>query len=127
MTTTTTGRTVTVTLPPKLPLLSSNQRPHWATKARRTRLIRDTAAWTTRALREAPMERVVVTAVVHPKTNRQFDPDNYHPTAKAALDGVVDAGLLPDDDTRHVIRTSYEAGPKTPEGWRFELHIEEIV
>lgn len=124
--TTQTGRTVTITLPPKLPLLNSNQRLHWATKARRTRIIREAAAWATRSLRERPMERVEITAVIHPKTARRFDPHNCQPTVKAAIDGVVDAGLLEDDDATRLVSVAFRAGEKDPAGTRIDLIVTEV-
>lgn len=33
---------------------------------------------------------------------RRYDPANWYPSAKSAVDGFVEAGLLPDDDRRHV-------------------------
>ena len=35
--------------------------------------------------------------------NRRRDANNYWPTAKAAIDGFVDAKLLPDDDHLHLV------------------------
>lgn len=125
MTAPATGRTVTVALP-RLPRLNSNQRLHWATKARRTRLIRDTAAWVATSLREAPMERAEITAVIHPKTAARFDPHNLQPTVKAAIDGIVDAGLLPDDDAKRVVSVAFVAGEKTATGPRVDLVVTEV-
>ncbi|WP_157075253.1 hypothetical protein [Arthrobacter luteolus] len=37
------------------------------------------------------------------KTRRgRYDPGNLYPTAKACVDGIVEAGLLADDDWLHV-------------------------
>lgn len=126
MTSVDTGRTVTVALPPKLPLLNSNQRLHWATRARRTRLIRETAAWCTTALGERPMDAVEITAIVHPKTNRRFDPHNLQPTVKAAIDGIVDARLIADDDATRLVSVAFRAGPKDPAGMRIDLVVKEV-
>lgn len=126
MTTTDIGRTVTVTLPAKLPLLNSNQRLHWATKARRTRLIREAASWCTLALNEAPMGAVEITAIIHPKTNRRFDPHNFQPTVKAAIDGIVDAQLIADDDATRLVSVAFRAGEKDPTGTRIDLVVQEV-
>lgn len=40
--------------------------------------------------------------------NRIRDSHNLSPVAKAAIDGIVAAGVLPGDDDRHVGRVSYE-------------------
>lgn len=126
MTTTETGRTVIVALPP-LPWLNSNQRMHWAVKARLTRQIRDTAAWVTKSLSEKPMDAVEITAVIHPKTARRFDPHNLQPSVKAAIDGIVDAGLIADDDASRLLETSFRAGEKDPSGARIDLIVREVA
>lgn len=123
---TTTGRVVTVALPP-MSYLNSNQRLHWATKARRTRAIRDAAAWATKALRQAPMGAVEITAVIHPKTNRRFDPHNLQPTVKAAIDGIVDARLIADDDSSRLVSVAFRAGEKDPAGTRIDLIVKEVT
>lgn len=123
---TTTGRTVTVALP-HMPYLNSNDRPHWRTRARKTKAIREAAAWATRALRQAPMAAVEITAVVHPKTNRRFDPHNLQPTVKAAIDGIVDAQLIADDDSSRLVSVAFRAGEKDPAGTRIDLVVKEVA
>ncbi|MFC7739662.1 hypothetical protein ACFQXA_00090 [Nocardiopsis composta] len=54
-----------------------------------------------------------ITAVVHPKTNRRFDPHNYQPSVKAMIDGLVDAGLLPDDNSEVLTEVAFVAGRRT--------------
>jgi hypothetical protein len=44
----------------------------------------------------------VVAYVVKPRRGR-YDPNNLWPTVKAVVDGVVDAGVLVDDDHAHVV------------------------
>jgi len=121
-----TGRTITVSLP-HMPYLNSNQRLHWATKARRTKAIRDAAALITRNLRQAPMDAVEITAVVHPKTARRFDPHNLQPTVKAAIDGIVDAQLIADDDSSRLVSVAFKAGEKDPTGTRIDLIVKEVA
>ena len=43
---------------------------------------------------------------VHRASARKSDATNLAPTAKACIDGLVDAGWLPDDDDQHVIATT---------------------
>ncbi|MBK6556127.1 MAG: hypothetical protein IPG16_02575 [Comamonadaceae bacterium] len=47
---------------------------------------------------------------VHRASARKSDATNLAPTAKACIDGLVDAGWLPDDDDQHVIATTFVAG-----------------
>ena len=85
-------------------LLTANQRMHWALKANRTRYIRDTsAAWTSRYKGPKPATpcRCIVTFGFPDKRRR--DSQNLQPTAKAIVDGLVDAGLIPDDSTTYLV------------------------
>ena len=103
---------VTVRVPAAL-WLSANGRDHWATKSRRTRHLRQLGFL---AARDLPaLDRANVTTVIGYPTARRSDPANAAPTVKALLDGAVDAGLLPDDDHRHVPRTSYARGTDSGE------------
>jgi len=47
-------------------------------------------------------EKVTCTATLTFASRHHRDIFNWYPTCKAALDGVVDAGFLDDDDTAHV-------------------------
>ena len=102
-------------VPPGLELLSSNQRLHWAVKAKRVKALREWAGWEARRLKAPRMERVMLTVWVHPGARtRRIDQSNYHPTVKALVDGVVEAGALPDDSGRHVIAETYRLGAPWP-------------
>lgn len=52
----------------------------------------------------APWEKVEVTAFFYFKTDARRDPDNANGSLKAAYDGIVDAGLVVDDDWKHMKR-----------------------
>ena len=88
---------------PRAAALTANQRPHWRKKAALTRDLRTRGrlAWRNAGL--APMDRahLVVTLAWHDARRR--DANNWQPTAKAIVDGCVDAGALPDDDNAHLI------------------------
>lgn len=126
MTSVDTGRTVTLNLP-KLPTLQANVNLHWAVRAKRVKIIRSHVGWLARSMNQAPMERVRITAIVHPKTAGRYDPPNWAPLVKAAIDGIVDAGLLPDDDSTRVVSTAYEAGERTAGGPRVDLVLTEVA
>jgi crossover junction endodeoxyribonuclease RusA len=51
-----------------------------------------------------PWGKALVTAAFFYKDKRRRDPDNAIASLKAAYDGIVDAGLLPDDDADHMRR-----------------------
>jgi len=51
-----------------------------------------------------PWNKVMVSAVFSHKTKRRRDQDNAMASLKAAYDGIVDAGVVPDDDYEHMNR-----------------------
>lgn len=87
------------------PWLNSNDRLH------RQQAAKITAAWRQAAAQQLwirgryidPYDTPVrVTAHIWKPRAGRYDPGNLYPTAKACLDGIVDAGLLTDDDWKHV-------------------------
>ena len=91
-------------------LLTSNQRLHWAVKARRTGILRHYAEREASAHcnrnKWAPLYgskvRCVVT-VAWPDRRRR-DVGNLAPTVKAAIDGITSAGsILPDDSDAYLV------------------------
>lgn len=105
--------------------MTSNRRLHHHDKRRRTANIRQKAGMLERSRGPVPTP-VKVTATISLPTNRRFDPPNAWPVVKAALDGLVDAGILPDDDHAHVPTTVFERGPKTPGKYTLTLTLERI-
>ena len=106
---------------PAVKWMSSNDRPHPMAKAKLT------AAWRAAGLQAVIAERrrrtadwddvlltfgghVRVQAHVWKPVKNRYDPGNFYPTAKAVLDGIVESGLLVDDDWKHV------AGPDMRHG-----------
>jgi len=90
------GRWVLV-LPYETPPLTANQRMHHFARARHVKALRGTTTMLARAARipELPACRVTLTWFV--QTRHRRDADNVVPTLKAACDGLVDAGIVPDD------------------------------
>jgi crossover junction endodeoxyribonuclease RusA len=83
-------------------LLNSNQRLHWAQRARLTAHWRELAAALARQAKVPALARAHVLAAYLPPDRRRRDPANLYPTVKALVDGLVDAGVLPDDDATHL-------------------------
>jgi crossover junction endodeoxyribonuclease RusA len=104
---------ITIEIPDAI-WLSANQRLHWADKARRTRWVRAMAK--SAALHLPKYSRAIVTTWVGYPTDRRADPANCYPTAKAAIDGLIDAGVLPDDDSLHVVDGGYRRDVKCRPG-----------
>lgn len=108
---------VRLELPFPPPQLSPNARVHHMKKARIVREYREDCAWAAMALRRngkqpsvAPPVRAVVTFVVPDRRRR--DEQNCLQMLKPAFDGLVDAGVLVDDNHEvfSVERTSFEVG-----------------
>ena len=92
---------VTFTKPP----LNMNQRMHWAKKAKLTKAIRHEAFVRCRAARIPKAGHITVQLHYQPRDNRRRDPSNLMPTQKALVDGIVDAGVVPDDTPQYVTET----------------------
>ena len=77
--------------------------------------------------REPPLERAYVEGVYEPPDRRRRDPANLYPSFKAAIDGaLVDAGVLPDDDAKHLVGPDMRLGDPYP-GGRLVLIIHELT
>lgn len=119
-------RTDILVLPFTAPPLRPNHRVHWAVKARETRLVRRTAQLLAKAEKIAPRgsQPVAITVVWFARDRRRRDGNALALFAKAAIDGLVDADVLTDDDSEHLIEERYRVrhDPTNP---RIELWIED--
>jgi len=108
-----------------LPLLSQNGRIHHFERNRRVQVLKK-AAWLTALKEKIPrLGRVSIVVEYQPRDSRDTDPDNVPPASgKPCIDGLVVAGVLPDDNSRYVVNVSGRIGPKFPRG-RLVLHITE--
>lgn len=95
-----------VFLPPAR-LMSMNDRDHWRAKAKMTKQWR--AAANCAANSAHPGQSRLGPSIVHivfpVRDRRRRDPHNYYPTVKAIVDGLVDAGVWPDDTPEWVTTT----------------------
>jgi Holliday junction resolvase RusA-like endonuclease len=53
-------------------------------------------------IQTAPWDYVTTQPIFYHKISRRRDEDNYQSMLKAAYDGIVDAGLVSDDDHLHM-------------------------
>lgn len=91
---------------------SPNARTHWAAKARAVKAYRHEAyieALKVLKGRRPLVRRALVRLTFFFVIQRKRDPDNLQASAKAAIDGLRDAGLLADDD-HLTISTTVEDG-----------------
>jgi crossover junction endodeoxyribonuclease RusA len=89
-----------VDLPYTKPPLSMNDRDHWFVKAKKVRAVRLAVQRLCADL--DPMPAAVLTLHYQPRDRRHRDSDNLFATVKAVADGIRDAGVIPDDDTRYL-------------------------
>ena len=112
-----------IVLPFRKPPLTANDRMHWAQKSALTRQIRETAYVCARQAKVPPQGRTAVLTVWFPPDKRRRDAGSLTLTAKAAIDGLVDAGVWPDDDPSHVCEERYRIGPTDRTDPRIEIHL----
>lgn len=97
-----------INLPYSRPPLNMNQRLHWSKKARLTKNVRSSTFFLARSQRIPACEHIHVQLHYVPRDNRRRDPSNLIATQKPAIDGLVQAGVVPDDTPAYVT----EAMPK---------------
>ena len=90
----------TISFPQPAPLMSLNDRQHWAARAELTRRWRTAAYYATVAALPGKRDHgpTIVTVELPVRDSRRRDPSNYVATVKPIVDGLVDAGVWPDDD-----------------------------
>lgn len=115
--------TVVIVLPFEGPPLTPNHRPGRHERARLTRMIRTAARAVAMSARVGAQPPCAVRAVWFPPDRRRRDAGSLTLTAKAAIDGLVDAGVWPDDDPGHVVEERYRIGAVDRENPRIELHL----
>ncbi|MEU0397966.1 hypothetical protein ABZ208_35475 [Streptomyces sp. NPDC006208] len=130
-------RSFTIALPRGMRLLNANQRVHYRVRSELTERIRAAAMMACSeddVMRPAlvlagdqPLLRhAYILGVLHPPSRRRADPANWYPSFKAAVDGLVDAGVFEDDDHTRVIGPDMRIGPVV-HGGQIALHIQELT
>lgn len=114
-----------IELSPFTELLTSNQRlDRWA-KAARVKGLRQMGWGLARAQRIPHLDKIHAFGDIIVPDQRSRDANNWWPTFKALLDGVVDAGVLDNDDYRHVIGPDMRIIPPGEARWRkvYQRHL----
>lgn len=94
---------ITITFRQPAPLLNMNSREHWRTRSQRVKAWRITARDYARlALRCRKLGPSFVMLTIDVPDKRRRDPANLYATVKPVVDGLVDAGLWPDDSAEYV-------------------------
>lgn len=103
--------------------LSLNGREHWRVKAKRVSEVRKATALLTRSANVPALNRISVELHYAPRDKRRRDPLNLVATLKPIEDGIVDAGVIPDDTPRYLTSVM----PIIDEPTREAIHIYFII
>lgn len=82
--------------------LNLNGREHWRVKAKAVKQIRETTAALVRQAKVPTLNNISVELHYVPRDKRRRDPLNLVATLKPIEDGIVDAGVVPDDTPKYV-------------------------
>lgn len=108
--------------------LSSNARVHDQVRAAITRAWRHEAKQHPELLEWPSMKRVRIVTAYHKSRGGRYDPANlYAGVAKPIVDALVDVGILPDDDHRHVIGPDPRHGTPRPNDPGVVVTIERLA
>ena len=98
---------------PREKLINANHRAHWTKRNVLTRTIRNIAHWNGLAMKPATVRSRVVITYGWTGPGRVRDAGNLQPTSKALVDGLVDAGVFPDDNDAWVEGPDNRFGEKS--------------
>lgn len=93
-------------------------------RAATIRRVRKDTELLVRAARIPSAARIAVTLTYHPRDGRRRDEDNLVGTFKPICDGIVDAGLVADDDPAHMAKAMPVIGTPNPKDPHLVLTIE---
>ncbi|MFI9845130.1 hypothetical protein ACIHFD_49485 [Nonomuraea sp. NPDC051941] len=120
------ARTYVLQMPAGMALRNENDRGHWGTLSRKTKALRRTAYWQTKAAKIPAMQKASVVGVYEPPTpHPRRDPANWYPSFKAVVDGMIDAGMLPDDNSERLEGPDMRIGDVHPKG-RLVLYVTDL-
>jgi crossover junction endodeoxyribonuclease RusA len=118
------NRIFKISFPEGMPLLNANGREHWTKRAHLTSDIRMTARNLSGNIPR--LDKVKLRWLYFPPDNRKRDTGNLYPSFKAALDGLVDSGVLDDDNDKHVLSIEMARGDHIVKGGQLVLEILEV-
>lgn len=115
-----------------VPIRGQNAHDHWRNRQQHSKHVRTRVAWLAKAKMPAvPFDNgpVHVRFTLLAPDRRRRDPDGLATACKPVLDGLVDAGWMPDDSWHHVDAVTYSCFPAKDvaqePGW--VVHISQAV
>jgi hypothetical protein len=115
--------TYRIALPDSFPLLNANDRLDHLERARMTIGIREASRRIATDMRIPSMARVHVRGIYHYPDNRRRDPGNLAPSMKPMIDGMVRAGIIPDDSDEYLTDHGIDRGYPNVPGGRLILEV----
>lgn len=121
-----------VELPAGLPTLNANDRPALMKRkngarvpvsAKKAQRIREEAYRAAKAQPFIPFAKCRVRCIFRAPDNRRRDVANLYPSFKSALDGIVDAGVIRDDNDSIVREFSIVRGENLPKKGQLIIQI----
>lgn len=98
------------------PMLNANDRDHWRVlhPIRADWREKGELAGIAARVNELGWTRAIINAYIHRPINNHSDAGNFYLTVKPIVDGLIDAGLLPDDNDDHLQGPFLHKGEKAP-------------
>jgi hypothetical protein len=90
--------------------LNTARSKHWRAWAKHTAAVREMAREATETAQIPRLAECRIVALPLQKRGPLADIGGHFPTIKAAIDGIVDAGVLEDDDPKHLVAMTIRPG-----------------
>ena len=109
------AETLMITRPGQVTYWNRTKHAHWTEHRAETAAVREFFGWAARQQIDEcrvlpPWDLVTVEFLLRVRPGRRLpDVDAIAPAAKAAVDGLVDAGVMPDDSPRHLRAMTFHA------------------
>jgi crossover junction endodeoxyribonuclease RusA len=99
---------------------------HWAAQAKAKKQVGETVEWLARRAGIKDLRSSVVSVTWFAPDRRKRDSDSLGPFLKASLDGLVAAGVWPDDHSDYVKQTRMAIDKTDTKNPRIEIRIWEV-
>jgi crossover junction endodeoxyribonuclease RusA len=114
-----------VEMPVGIQLMNANDREHWSKRAKVSSLLRTTARAQCKSIPKG-LQKVKIKAIYYAPDNRRRDVSNLFPSCKAIVDGIVDAGVIKDDNDKYVTSLEMVRAPENIKGGQLIIEIIEV-